>query len=211
MRHLPILAFVLAAVAPGVAAAQSRADSGIEADVNFFLGQKSLDRDDWGTLARQTEIGIESSWGARNWPIGVAADLVYSAEERDRRTDTQGLVTYGANTMELDLGLRKIFRFGAVRPFVGAGGGFVMVQYNEESFFGTAQANGSALGWWANAGAFVRLGGTFNVGMSVRWSDFRVESSDFSRPIGGGGLHVGALFGFGSADPRQGAEEPVTE
>ena len=191
---------LIALLLPGVSWAQGGDAPPIETDINFFLGQKQLEQDDWGSLSQQLEIGVESAWSQRRWPVAIAADLLYSAEQRDRRSQTQGLITRSGNTLELDLGLRRYLRFGIVRPFVGAGGGFAMVQVNEESAFFTEQQNGSAFGWWAGGGVALRLGRTGNVGFSVRWSDYRVRSNDFPGSVAGGGLHVGILVGFGTGD-----------
>ena len=49
-------------------------------NANFFLGQKSLDSDDWEPLENQGEFGAEVSWGKKAWPILIATDVLISGD-----------------------------------------------------------------------------------------------------------------------------------
>ena len=43
----------------------------VEGHVNFFLGQKSLDSDDWDPVDKQPEFGAVMSFGGSEWPVFI--------------------------------------------------------------------------------------------------------------------------------------------
>jgi len=51
-----------------------------QGNVNFILGQKALDEDDWTPpdLDTQRESGVEVTWGGESWPIQIATDFLAS-------------------------------------------------------------------------------------------------------------------------------------
>lgn len=160
-------------------------------DIDVFGGSKSLDETDWAPLAAHGEAGILTTVGAGSWPVHLAGDYYYSF--------ANGTVS-GADvrvaTTELCFGLRRVFELPApmLRPHVGAGLAHVTVA-NFADVDGVSQtARGSALGFWAGAGAFLRLGDSVNLGVQARYS---VATPDVNgRDVSAGGFHVGATLGF---------------
>jgi len=161
-------------------------------NTNFFLGTKTLDKDDWEPLEEQGAFGAELSWGNTDWPIYVASDLFWSADAQGF-TFTETI----AVTTELNVGVRKIWgESRKTRPFVG--GGLAIVRgYVQKRFDFVPDVDGSdaAVGPWLTGGVFWRLGTRFNIGMSARWSKADVEIFDES--LDAGGFQFGLLLGFG--------------
>ena len=78
--------------------------TGYTGNVNFFLGQKSLDSEDWGPLDKQAEIGVLVDFKRTHWPVSVALDFLVSADEA-----TELGTNFEGSTAEFDVGIRKIF------------------------------------------------------------------------------------------------------
>jgi hypothetical protein len=185
-RSLAVVAWIaVLAVAAPVSA---------EGDVNFFLGGKKLDDDDWSDsdvdVSEQGEFGAQISVGKAAWPVRIAIDVLGSSKE-----DEIGLLDVEGKTSEIALGVRKIWTKGKVRPFVG--GGLVHVSAEGEFAAGgfDVSDDDSAGGLWADGGVFWRLGQRFNIGFDVRLSAAEVEL--FQVDTEAGGSHLGLLLGWG--------------
>lgn len=181
----------------------SRPAPALAADFNFLLGNKVLDRDEWGNLNNQFVTGLESTWRKPAWRVGVAVDAVFANAEKRTGRFSEEVVTRGS-TLELALGARAIVPFGRVRPFIGAG---AEIAQGDRQVIRRAEsddaAGGGATGLWANAGVFGRFGKTANVGVSVRWSQARVKARAFDADAGG--MVYAIAIGFGI--PPYGPEE----
>jgi hypothetical protein len=196
MKHVMLMIAVI--VAAVIAAPQ--ASAGFAGDVNFFLGQKSLDSDDWKPIDDQVEFGAVMSFGADDWPVRIAADVLTSVEEKDVN-GFGGNVTLTGVTFELAGGVRKIWQNGNVRPYLGAGVGVIGAALELDNGIATIDANDATLGFWAGTGVFFRLGSNFNIGADVRFSTAKVDldfgAGNIARDVNVGGLHYGMLLGFG--------------
>jgi hypothetical protein len=155
---------------------------------NFFLGQKALDEDDWGPLDRQGEIGAEISFGRDSWPVLIAVDLLGSGK-KDSSADVEG------STSELDVGVRKIWQAGSVRPYIGGGVALVNGEIKIDAFGATFSDDDNGVGAWVGGGVFWRLKSRFNIGIAARYSKARVNV--FGNDIEAGGPHLGMLLGWG--------------
>ena len=87
-------------------------------NVNFFLGQKSLDSNDWEPLDEQGEFGVLVDWKQVSWPVSIAIDILVSADEA-----TILGTPVDAITSEINGGVRKIWEVtgSSVRPYIGGG------------------------------------------------------------------------------------------
>lgn len=205
------IALAIALFLPGSALAQES----FAADLNFLIGQKQLDRDDWGDdLDRQLITGAETTWRKRGWRVGVAADAMFANKEKRRGTFAEEEVTRGS-TLELAVGVRAIVPFGRWRPHAGAG---IELAQADRQVLRRQEADDAAgaggTGWWASGGVFARLGRTANLGLSVRWSSARVKSGSFDGEAGG--MVYGVTLGFGippyeSDGPAPQGSEVVSE
>ena len=184
-RTALVLALLLAF--PAVALAGNFAGN-----ANFFLGTKSLDKDDWEPVEEHGAFGVELSWGNTDWPVYIVSYLFWSADAQDFT-----LFETVAVTSELNVGVRKIWgESRKTRPYVGGGIAIVRGYVQERfDFFPDVDSSDAAVGPWVGGGVFWRLGSRFNIGMSARWSKADVEI--FNRSVDAGGFQFGLLLGFG--------------
>ena len=161
-------------------------------NANFFLGQKSLDSDDWEPLENQGEFGAEVSWGKKAWPILIATDVLISGD-----SDEISGNDVDAGTAEIDLGVRKIWEVKTFRPYVGGGLALISASFEFDlpGTSATIDDDDSAVGAWVGGGAFWRVGSRFNIGGAIRYSTADVEFG--GEDIDAGGLSVGLLLGWG--------------
>jgi len=157
----------------------------MEYDVNFILGVKMLEEDDWAPVEDQSEFAVSSTFGGVDWPVHIALDLVASADDNE----DFGFKIEGS-TLELDVGARKIWG-KKTRPFIG--GGLALINGEFEAF--TLSDDDDALGAWLDAGVFWRLGRRFNIGIEARisWAEITLFGMDGEA----GGEHIGLILGFG--------------
>src|SRR5882724_13718055 len=150
-----ILALVVAAVVliPAIASAN---------EVDFAFGQKRMDSHDWDPVENQIELGVQSTLGPPRWPVQIAADGFYSTQS------SRGVT---ASTLELCGGVRKIFRTGDLRPYLGGGLGFVHASVSG----GGNSDDDTELGLWLGGGAFVRVGRNVHLGAGLRYSTATVH------------------------------------
>lgn len=206
-RYVVVVLVVLAA-----AAAAARG----ETNLNFVLGKKFLDSEDWPTDDDQGALSLLSTFGSESWPVQIAIDVLASAASEDSfRISRPGIEIRGEeitqSTLELDVGVRKIWRTGRARPFVG--GGLALIWGRQErSFFvpppldiegneGIPQPSvivseeDEAPGLWLDGGIFWRLGRKFNLGLEARFSS--AELGFMFRDVQAGGVSLGLILGWG--------------
>lgn len=201
----PLLAGAATLASIGIpAAAQempppSRPVAPLAADLNFLLGQKYLDRDDWGPrLDEQFATGLETTWRRPGWHVGVALDAVFANAEKRTNEFTAEEVELRGSTLEVALGARAVIPVPGkrVRPYLGAGAEIAQGDVQVIRRGGADDAHGGgATGWWAGAGVYLRLGQTANVGLTARWSTAEVDASGFHADAGG--MTYAVLIGFG--------------
>jgi hypothetical protein len=182
-----VLLFVLA---PGDARAEAKGEA------NFVLGGKMLDEDDWEPTEEQREFGVELSWGAKDWPIFIATDLLGAVSNEDVFDPLLGNVELTARTRELAVGVRKIWEAGAARPYLGGGLALLWAEAEADtSFFGSGSEDGSGGGLWFGGGIYWRLGSRFNIGVAGRISRGEVDLGGVD--VQAGGNHLGLILGWG--------------
>jgi len=170
--------------------------------VNFFLGQKSLDSGDWDPVDEQGEFGVVMSFGRDDWPVHIAVDLLGSTDEGEIFDTLVGEIDVTGSTVEIGLGVRKIWSTKRAHPYVGGGLALLSAEAELDSSFGDADADDDTVGGWVGGGVFWRLGQRFNIGADVRWSSGEVDL-DFgggvpvASDVEAGGFHLGLLLGFG--------------
>jgi hypothetical protein len=170
-----------------VAASVTPSHAGMEYDVNFVLGNKSLDENDWEPFEDQPELAVCSAFGKADWPVRIALDLMGSRDDRHLLG-----TTISGSTTEFDVGVRKIWNRNRTRPFLGGGLAFVTGRIE----IGGSDIEDDGGGAWIDGGAFWRLGKRFNIGVEARVS--RAEISIGPVDVEAGGDHIGLILGFGS-------------
>jgi len=170
--------------------------------VNFFLGQKSLDSGDWAPVDDQGEFGAVMSFGQPDWPVLIAVDVLASVDEGEIIDPLLGEIDVTGATVELGVGVRKIWGEKNFHPYLGGGLALINAAAELDSGVGDADADDSTVGAWVGGGAFWRLGKRFNIGGDVRWSGGGEVDLDFggglvTPDVEAGGFHLGLLLGFG--------------
>jgi len=150
-------------------------------NLNFFLGKKYLDGGDWGPVDEHDEIGILSDFKHKSWPVSIAFNALSSKD------DVSGSVNLDAKTMELDIGVRKIWEnFSYLRPHIG--GGITFVEAEKK------RMDEDSLGIWIGGGVYWTFDEHFNLGFDLRWSDADVTL--FGIDTEAGGFHASLLVGL---------------
>jgi len=159
-------------------------------NVNFFLGQKSLDSDDWGVLDDQSAFGVLVDFKQDHWPVSVALDFLGSYDDV-----TQLGTKFEGGTFEFDVGVRKIWEVSGspVRPYIGGGLAFVSAKLEESGPF-PASDEDNGTGIWLNGGVYWTLGQSFNLGLDLRYSDAEVTLYDVDGEAGG--TFAGLMLGY---------------
>lgn len=165
--------------------------NGWTGNLNFFLGQKTLDKDDWEPLEEQAEFGILVDFKPQHWPLSIAIDLLGSSDEEPIfGVDVQG------RTSELDIGVRKIWEIpgATIKPFIGGGLAFISAELEGRYGYASISDDDSGTGYWVNAGVYWTIGPAFNLGLEWRYS--QAEVTLYGIEAEAGGSHGGLILGY---------------
>ena len=159
-------------------------------NVNFFLGQKTLDEDDWTPLDKQGEFGVLVDFKQQNWPVSIAIDFLVSADD-----GTESGVFVEGQTSEFDVGVRKIWEVAnsSIRPYIGGGLAFINAEIKGTTSF-TVSEDDNGTGVWFGGGVYWTLGQHFNLGLDLRYSQADVTFFDVEGEAGG--THAGIILGY---------------
>jgi hypothetical protein len=171
--------------------------------VNFVLGQKVFDSEDWDPIDKQPVFGVEAAFGPSTWPVHIMTFLQRSSKSKDEVIDSgTGLVnvTFEADTWEFGAGINKTWTSGKLYPYLGAGIDYAKVDVTLKQGGTSTSDDGNGFGFWGGGGAFYRIGTRFNVGGTVRYSSADVDFNAFDTgnvEFGGAELDAGGVtFGF---------------
>lgn len=184
--HLIVLAVLVGAAVPAAAA--------WDGDFNLLLAGKRLNDYEWGPTDRQGELGLQTNWRGQDWPVALAADLLFSGRDRGF-ISSRGFTEQSARTSELDLGARKIWRPGPnARPYFGGGLAIVSGELELRGPPGVTVDRDDGAGVWLGGGIFWTLGSAFNLGLDAKITAAGVRLFGVRRNAGG--LHLGLLLGY---------------
>lgn len=198
-KALVCIAVCLALTYPATAFSQeSEKPHGWTGNVNLFLGVKFLNEDNWEPVDRPIEGGLLLDFRPKRWWVGFALDFLYARDEDDVDVMDLGIGRYSvgveSRTMELDLGLRKVWESPKyIRPFIGGGLAIINGRMKSEALGASTSDEATGFGGWLDAGLYVTLSGRFNIGIEGRWSKAEVDL--FDRQARVGGWHIGAMAG----------------
>jgi len=204
-QRLGMLAATLLAAALLLPATQAWAGPG---HVNFTFGQKMFDKDDWSPIEKQTDYGAEAAFGPAAWPVQMAAYLERASGEKSKEVQsTLGSMTevnVNATTTEAGFGLNKTFSVKLFRPYLGAGLVYTKTDITVSQSGTSTSDHANGFGIWGGAGAFYRIGPSFNFGGGVRYSKATVdytafEGQEISYPatdVAAGGFALHVLIGW---------------
>jgi hypothetical protein len=152
----------------------------------IFLGWKALDEHDWDPVESQGEFAILTDFGPEEWPVRLAADLRFGAEEeRFLGVDATSF------SWELNLGVRQVFDTKSpVRPYFGGGvsiGGATLDLDSDSD-------SDSGMGLWIDFGVDIDLGGPVSLGLELCFSLIPIDIA--GEATNAGGVHFGITVGF---------------
>ena len=158
-------------------------------NVNFFLGQKTLEENDWAPVDKQAEFGVLVDFKQQNWPVSIALDFLGSTDEA-----TESGVNIEGTTSEFDVGVRKIWAVAgsSIRPYIGGGLAFINAEFKATNFPVSDDDNGTGI--WLNGGVYWTLGQHFNLGLDLRYS--QADVTVFGVDVDAGGTHAGIILGY---------------
>lgn len=159
-------------------------------NINFTLGAKALDDDDWEPVEDQGEFGINVDFRQKDWPVNIAVALNGAGSE-----DTIEGVDVESVTSELRFGVKKIWEPNeTMRPFLGGGFALATGDLQLEYLGDKISDDDSGLGVWLEGGVYWTVGGAFNLGFDIGYST--AEVTLFGVDVDAGGGHAGLLMGY---------------
>ena len=159
-------------------------------NLNFFLGQKTLDSEDWDFLDKQPEFGVLVDFKQQDWPVSIAIDFLGSADD-----GTESGVFVEGQTSEINLGVRKIWGVAgsSIRPYIGGGLALINAEIKATGFTSVSDDD-SGTGVWFGGGIYWTLGQSFNIGLDLRYS--QADVTLFGTDGEAGGTHAGLMLGY---------------
>ncbi len=196
MRASRSLALALALVA--LFCGSGEAHARYEGNLNLFAGQKWLNTGDWAPLDEQPEFGLMFAFGEERAAVHFALDLFHARGELSGGSQVFDAILK-ASTTEFGLGIRKVWMGHATQPHLGVGADFVEAKEDRIGAAGPISYNDRGYGVWIDGGVTWRLAGHLNLGLEARYSLVRVDlgTPTVPRDISAGGIHLGALVGYG--------------
>ena len=159
-------------------------------NVNFTLGAKALDKDDWDPVEEHGEFGIHVDFRRHEWPVNLAMALVVSAGE----DDIEGF-SFEAITSEWRFGVKKIWEPTQVmRPFIGGGVALIGSELEADYYGVSVSDDDIGFGVWISGGLYWTLNECFNLGLELGYSTAEVTLFDVDVDAGGG--HAGLILGY---------------
>lgn len=166
-------------------------------DLNFIYGTRSLDDDAWDPADDQEVYGATLDFGGKNWPINLAFSYFESEDSGELASfPILGSVDLDAELSEWSIGVRKTWKPGSARPFLGGGATFIDADADVSSVLGEASDSDETQGLYLEGGVYWRLGEAVNLGVHGRL----VEGTDvtlFDEDGDADYWQIGALIGFG--------------
>lgn len=160
--NLAILSLVAAlAISPALAGGNA----------NFTIGQRSMSDDAWEDVEveDQPAFGVTVDFGPDSWPIRLAAGYYISAKEEELYDAFIGDADATGVVAELTFGVRKTWEVaGNTRIFVGGGAAAVITGLEVDGSNGSFDDSDTGTGFYAQGGAYWRIGSRFNIGLDLR-------------------------------------------
>jgi hypothetical protein len=158
-------------------------------NINFSMGAKALDEDDWEPLDSQPECGFNVDFGKKSWPFNVAIGVLTSSKEKDY---------YGARikgaTKEFRAGIIKIWNATpTMRPYLGGGLALVNAEVKASADFEVSNSD-KKLGSYINGGVYWTIAKHFNLGCDLGYSKAKVNLYGIDGEAGG--AHASFLIGY---------------
>ena len=133
-----------------VQAGDSQLSDQFTGNVSGYLGQKSLDDNDWSKLDQQGSLGVIFDFKKESWPVSIAVDLIVSGD-----IEKTGSLKDEGGTLETHLGVRKIFKLSnsSIQPYIGGGIAIIGASIKHKNNGSiTSESDDTSTGAWAGTG-----------------------------------------------------------
>ena len=162
-------------------------------NINFALGQRSLDNSDYDPVDQQTFFGASVDWDNMEWPVSLAGGLYFS----QKSDSISSSVDVTASVTEATFGVIKSWHpHGTMTPYVGGGLGIVHVNAEVDAPGTTGfDASDTAAALYSEGGIYWRMGSAFNLGVHARYMmapGTELEGEDFDTNY----FQIGLLAGW---------------
>ena len=138
-------------------------------NVNFTLGERSLDEDDFEPVEDQDAIGVTVFLQQDTWPVSLALGYYTSDDSASVFDPLLGTLGLKAELTEFSVGVAKVWDdFEHARPFIGGGLTFLEVDLEIDLLGVSVSEDDDTIAPYLNGGIFWRLGKAFNLGIDVR-------------------------------------------
>jgi opacity protein-like surface antigen len=163
-----------------------------------FIGNKSLDKNEWQNTDSQGTFGIITDIKKKSWPVSIAVDAFLSIGKDDNQPldTTDNTPDFDASTGALHLGVRKIWNIegSSFSPYFG--GGIAYNSGSQERIIDETKEDQSdtAMGSWIGTGVYWRPSKHLNIGFDLRYS--QADINLFAKEVDAGGLQSGLFIGY---------------
>jgi opacity protein-like surface antigen len=161
-------------------------------NVSGYLGNKTLDDNDWGKLDQQGSLGVIFDFKKESWPVSIAADVIVSGNVKETGSSEELAGSLGTH-----LGVRNIFKLSnaSFQPYIGGGISLISTELrNKNAGVTISKSDDSATGTWLGTGMYYALNNHFNIGVDLRYSEADVTLFNVERKVGG--MHSGITIGY---------------
>lgn len=182
----------LVLVAACVAVALCGAPAFAGGNVNFSLGNRSLNDNAAAPVDEQPFIGGYMDFQVKDWPIDLAGGFYRSSE-----SDSVAGLDVKATITEVSFGAMKNWNvMGNMHPFAGGGLSMMKVEAEVSDQFFTVKEDDTNQAFYAEGGVYWTIANVMNLGVHGRFSRGSAATlggADFDADY----FQVGVLAGFG--------------
>lgn len=175
----------------GLSAFHSAIASEWTGHVSGYIGNKTVQEDDWANHDEHGSMGVITDFKQTHWPVSIAIDLFATGNE----DSVSGLnqKTYSA---QAHIGARKIFHFEDCRihPYVGGGIALSSIIQKNQTSEGKKEFDDHDVSGWIGTGAYVYVTNSVTVGADLRYSKANVELNEAS--VDASGTMAGLTLGY---------------
>lgn len=138
-----------------------------------LLGYQDLDEDYWQPSDGYAAVGMETSFERMGDWIGGEGGWLFSMQD-ERDTIGDEVIGVDRTQIEVYFGIHRTFlREGFVRPYVGAGGAFLLLEADQEigpvgGVYASDEERELALGAYVHGGVSFQLADTWQIGLDYR-------------------------------------------
>jgi len=172
MKRIVLLLLPLATLMAAWEAQAVEILPGVEKNINFHVGARALDQEDWTPVDSQGAFSVELDFRPESWPVSFLVGLTISSDKRSEVVISDDIpisADLEASMAEMDIGVRKYLNFSPwFSIFLDAGTMVFSADVTIGSQWTNSQTSSdSAIGFYYGGGALARLG-MVNLGLCAR-------------------------------------------